>query len=162
MSIRNVVFFVTSVFVLLFSSFATWYEGSEIRNNPWEWDYSAIFSKLIYEEVNTEANLLAIDHFVYAAKYKPFFPILMAISILSLVTFIVSSCCKRSTTKMIMYYAGLGMVLLIFSFLISSSPTIGLTIFSWLFLTLGAGSIGMAMILWVRNAKEKTQFLSKI
>lgn len=148
--------------MLVFSSFATWYEGSEIRNNPWEWDYTAIFSTLIYEEVNTEANLLAIDHFVCAAKYKPFFPIMMAISFLSLVTIIVSYFCKRSTTKMTMYYAGLGLVLLIFSFLISSSPTIGLNIFSWLFLTLGVVSIGMTMILWMRNAKEKTQFLSKV
>ncbi|WP_255357510.1 MULTISPECIES: DUF4306 domain-containing protein [unclassified Anoxybacillus] len=35
--------YILAFFVFVFSTLASWYEGSEIRSNPWEWKYSAFF-----------------------------------------------------------------------------------------------------------------------
>ncbi|OIU68575.1 YjdJ family protein [Rossellomorea aquimaris] len=66
--------------VLFFSLFATLFEGSEIVDRPFEWEYSTPFSG----QVNAAGDISKLDYFVYAIKFKPAFPIVMAISLLYL------------------------------------------------------------------------------
>nr|WP_308447216.1 YjdJ family protein [Alkalihalobacterium chitinilyticum] len=70
---------------LLFSTFASWYEGSAILDNPWEWEYSTPFSQLLYGEIQNANQISQLDHFVYAAKFQPTFPLIMVISGLYLI-----------------------------------------------------------------------------
>ncbi|KSU58346.1 hypothetical protein AS034_19915 [[Bacillus] enclensis] len=65
------------VAVLLFSLFATLFEGSEIVERPFEWEYSTPFSG----DVKEGSDISKLDYFVYAIKFKPTFPIVLAISI---------------------------------------------------------------------------------
>jgi Domain of unknown function (DUF4306) len=64
--------------VLFFSVFASLFEGSEIVDRPFEWEYSTPFSG----EVNAAGDISKLDYFVYAIKFKPTFPIVISISLL--------------------------------------------------------------------------------
>ncbi|MFL8938041.1 DUF4306 domain-containing protein [Rossellomorea oryzaecorticis] len=64
------------VAVLLFSLFATLFEGSEIVERPFEWEYSTPLSG----DVKEGSDISKLDYFVYAIKFKPTFPIVLAIS----------------------------------------------------------------------------------
>jgi Domain of unknown function (DUF4306) len=77
-----VIQFVLAVIVFLFSTFSAWYEGSELRDTWWEWKYSAMFSNWKHGTVTNVSEISGFDHFIYAAKFKPLFPILMTISLL--------------------------------------------------------------------------------
>ncbi|MBD7965930.1 DUF4306 domain-containing protein [Fictibacillus norfolkensis] len=72
-----VIQFVLSVIVFLFSTFSAWYEGSELRDTWWEWKYSAIFSNWNHGTVTNVSQISGFDHFIYAAKFKQLFPILI-------------------------------------------------------------------------------------
>lgn len=61
-------------------SFCPWFEGSEILDEPWKWKYSAHFSQVSDDEVMDAHDISNLDHFVYAAKFKPLFPFLMALT----------------------------------------------------------------------------------
>ncbi|WP_246202558.1 YjdJ family protein [Virgibacillus doumboii] len=65
--------------LLLFSTVAAWYEGSAILTDPWEWEYSTPFSHLFYDEIQNSDQILQLDHFIYAAKFQPTFPVIMII-----------------------------------------------------------------------------------
>ena len=64
-------------FVFLFSSLAAWYEGSGIIENSLEWKYSTPISTFLGIEIETGKEIVVLDYFVYAIKFKPFFPLLM-------------------------------------------------------------------------------------
>ncbi len=40
----------TAALLFLFSALASWYQGSELLKVPWEWKYTAKFTKLLYGE----------------------------------------------------------------------------------------------------------------
>jgi hypothetical protein len=64
------------VVFFLFSTLATWYEGSEILDRPFEWKFSTPFSGIVLKA----SDISPLDYFVYAIKFKPTFP---AIAVLS-------------------------------------------------------------------------------
>lgn len=159
MMMPTLIQYVSSFLILIFSTLATWYEGSEIRNQPWEWDYSAIFSKIINGTVKTEVDISSLDHFVYAAKFKPIYPIIMVITILYILTLTASKLLGYQTNKMVIYYGGLGICLLLISSLIYSSPTRGLKLFTWLFITSGLLSIITSIILKFNLMRTRSHLL---
>lgn len=57
------------------------YEGSAVRDIPWEWAYTTPFSQLFGISIVTGQEISQLDYLVYAAKYQPVFPILMLISL---------------------------------------------------------------------------------
>jgi hypothetical protein len=65
----------------LFSTLATWYEGAEILDKTYEWKYSTPFSGLVLKA----GDISQLDYFVYAIKFKPTFPIVMAVSSMYLI-----------------------------------------------------------------------------
>ena len=75
-----------ALFLLTFSLLGTWYEGSNILSNPFEWERSTPFSSLFSGSISSQTDISQLDFFVYASKFYPFFPTLMLLSLLYLIT----------------------------------------------------------------------------
>lgn len=147
---------VVSSIIFLFTAIATWYEGSEIRDRFWEWEYSAVFSKMINGKVTSEADIFILDHFVYAAKFKPFFPLLMTICFVYIVTLTVYYLLSYTTNKLIVFHWILGASSILISFLLSQSPTMGLKLFTLTFVIIGMLSM-LASIFLTYKLKRKSK-----
>ncbi|KAB8126022.1 DUF4306 domain-containing protein [Gracilibacillus oryzae] len=119
---KYIVQYVIAVFLLLFSTLAAWYEGSAIRDNPWEWKYSTFFSEGV---VKTKADISQLDHFVYAAKFSPFFPILMVISLSYLLILSCYLIFRKSTKALCVSFLSLGIGHTLFTIVLADSPTTG-------------------------------------
>ncbi|MFE4429687.1 YjdJ family protein [Peribacillus butanolivorans] len=137
---------VIATLFLLFFTFCTWYEGSEILDNPWEWKYSAHFSQMLNDQVVDSNDISDLDYFVYAAKFKPLFPSLMTITALYIIILLGSMLFKRSAKKKALFLSGLGVLLLLLSRLVSNSPTAGGSFFNTFFLTSGILSVLIAAL----------------
>lgn len=87
----------TAIILLLFSTLAAWYEGAQIYDNPWEWEHTALISNYVNgSPVMLENQIVSLDHFAYAAKFEPLFPLLMVLSFLTLVLLALQPILKRS------------------------------------------------------------------
>ncbi|MFC7784000.1 YjdJ family protein [Rossellomorea sp. GCM10028870] len=131
--------------VLGFASLVSWYEGSALLDNSWEWRYSAPFSEMIHDSVQSSYDIVALDFFVYAAKFSPLYPGMMIISASYLSILIGFRLFKQSGFRI--FTALLGVIDLSVSFIISSSPTAGGNILFWLFLSVGLFMIVVASVL---------------
>lgn len=123
---------VATLFLLIFT-FCAWYEGSEILDNPWEWEYSTPFS----EKVEESKDISNLDYLVYAAKFRPMFPALMMVTLLYLVTLTGFRICKGSQNKLAFFLTGLGVLALPLSGLVWNSPTVGGNLFQSIGLIIG-------------------------
>lgn len=72
--------FCTAMGVFLFSLLAAWYEGSAILDHPSEWQNSTPITQLIVGNVHVSSDISQWDFFVYAAKFRPTFPMIMTVS----------------------------------------------------------------------------------
>jgi hypothetical protein len=131
---RYAVQFGLGVVFLLFSSLATWYEGAEIVDRPFEWKYSTPFSG----EVLKKSDISQLDYFVYAVKFKPTFPIVMALS--SIYLFIVAGhyFLKNRKRLYIGFVSLIAAFLFILGWLMFSSTTTGARALSYVLLSSGA------------------------
>lgn len=71
---------VLTIIILCFSTLVAWYEGSSIVDDPFEWKYSVKFTNYFKGEISDYHEISQLDYFIYAAKFYPLFPILMAVS----------------------------------------------------------------------------------
>lgn len=142
MSFKSIVFLIFSAVVFVFSAIASWYEGAQILDDPFEWKHSAIFSNLVNGEVTEAEEILVADYFVYAMKFAPTFPLLMVISgvILTFQFFFLLFRKRKKWTTLFFSVMAIGSFLA--ATMLSNSPTIGFKLFSALFAALGIGSIG--------------------
>ncbi|WP_137789136.1 YjdJ family protein [Bacillus sp. E(2018)] len=145
-----VIQFVLAVIVFFFSTFSAWYEGSELRDTQWEWKYSAIFSNLKHGTITNVSEISGFDHFIYAAKFKPLFPILMTISLLYIFVLLATWLLRSHTNKLSIFFSLLGLTLFLASSLTFRSPTMGLEWFTWLFLFAGMSSSVVAVMLRIK------------
>ena len=143
----------TSTILFLLFTFCTWYEGTEIMDVPWEWKYSAHFSG--GEKVTDQSMISTLDYFVYAAKFKPLFPSLMALTALHLFLLISWLAGKRQKKRMAAVLFTLTGGLFLSSVMLFDSPTQGGTVF-WLFGLIGSlGSAGAGVCLYLpKRVKE--------
>ena len=143
---------------LLLSTFAGWYEGSAIVDDPWEWKYSTPFSQLLYGDVKNTNQISQLDHFVYAAKFQPTFPLMMLISGLYLLILIGYHLFKNHKKRFVYFLSLIAGTLFFLSYLVLNSPTIGGQIFFYFGLTSGILSIAGAAIIYFivckRSGKE--------
>ncbi|WP_338452785.1 DUF4306 domain-containing protein [Niallia oryzisoli] len=72
--------FCTATGVFLFSLLAAWYEGSAILVHPSEWQNSTPITQLIVGNVHVSSDISQWDFFIYAAKFRPTFPMIMTVS----------------------------------------------------------------------------------
>jgi hypothetical protein len=157
--------YVLSFMILVFSTFASWYEGSELRDKPWEWKHSAFFSKVFNGEVTESSDISQLDHFIYAAKFKPIFPMLMMFSLTYI--FILSGylLLKHNTKKLVVFHFCLGIMFFSLGAMVSDSPAVGGKYFTSLFIITCVLNFIILLIFFLklrkRNGKVfKTMFLS--
>lgn len=153
MNFKNIIYLIGAFMLLAFSTLASWYEGAQLRDIPWEWKYTAVFSNWINGGVGSENDILAIDHFVYASKFEPLYPLLMAISLLFIVLQLAAVLLKNQKTVHTLFLVAAALVLFVLSGLLMNSPTTGLTLFSVFF---GAAGIAIvAGVFFLHSAKWK-------
>jgi hypothetical protein len=143
-----------ALMLLLFSAAASWYEGSEIVDNSFEWKYTAIFSQYLHGPVENANDILPIDHFVYAVKFVPTFPLLMLLSGTYLILLIGYILLKRNHKLFACLLSFIGVLFLVLSQVISSSPTIGLVTFYNTLIPIGMFLLVAALILYFRRIND--------
>jgi hypothetical protein len=62
------------------SAIISWYEGSNLIWDSFEWKYSAKFTNYFKGSVSNSHDILQVDFFVYAAKFYPIPVIIMITS----------------------------------------------------------------------------------
>ncbi|WP_226537500.1 YjdJ family protein [Fictibacillus halophilus] len=145
-----IVQYAIAIFTFLFSTFSAWYEGSELRNVQWEWNHTAIFSRWMNGTVTAPSDISGLDHFIYAAKFKPVFPMLMAVSGLYIMILTATWLLKNQRNKLFMFFRILGLLLIFTSLLTYQSPTKGLELFTLLFIVTGLMSIMASAVIKVK------------
>ncbi|KIL51259.1 hypothetical protein KP77_07710 [Jeotgalibacillus alimentarius] len=136
-----------AVFTLfMIAALGSWYEGSGILNDPWEWKYSAPLSTLIHGDITSESQILQLDHFVYAAKFQPLLPLIMVFSGLYLLLLIA----YRLFRQRIRLFAGLlvttAVLLFALSYAVYPSPTAGGHMFFYSGLSAGLLTLSCAAL----------------
>ena len=58
----------------------SFYEGSNILDDPFDWEHSTPFTHLLIANPSFPTDIVFLDYFVYAIKFYPFYPILTLIS----------------------------------------------------------------------------------
>ncbi|MBT2665652.1 DUF4306 domain-containing protein [Bacillus sp. ISL-4] len=141
MTFNNFLQLITAAFFFMVFTFCTWYEGSEILDNPWERKYSTHFTQVNDDQAMDAYDISNFDYFVYAAKFKPLFPFLMVITASYLIILTGYIQFKRSIKKMALFLLGLGVLFLLSTGFVSNSPTVGGNIFQAFFLIGGMMAI---------------------
>ncbi|WP_071394270.1 DUF4306 domain-containing protein [Bacillus tuaregi] len=117
--------FCTAFAVFLFSFLAAWYEGSALLNHPSEWRSSTPITQLMYGHVQQSSEILQWDFFVYAAKYRPTFPMIMTVSGLYLLL-LIGNLIFRKVRRWFAYYLFLiSAVLFTLSYFSFETATVG-------------------------------------
>ncbi|EKN64119.1 YjdJ family protein [Schinkia azotoformans] len=126
------------IFITLFLFFTllAWYEGSALLDVQWEWKYTAFFSNVINGAIKKESDISQLDFFLYAAKFRPVFPIFMVLTLSYIVTISAKLVLKNSYKKLILFYSLFGLLFFFLTVFVSDSPTIGGKYFTILFIIL--------------------------
>jgi len=156
---RVIIQLVLASILFLFSTGAAWYEGSSLLEHSWEWKHTAIFSGIVNGQVENASDIIAIDYFVYAAKFAPTFPLLMLLSGTYLITLIGYISLKRNHKVFTFYLTSIGVSFLVVSSLLCNSPTSGLGIISVSLLFIGILFLVIALVRLVGN---KAKLLERI
>ncbi|WP_226669800.1 YjdJ family protein [Metabacillus litoralis] len=134
--IRFIIQFGIFSILFLFSTAASWYEGSAILNNPWEWKYSTPFTTFFYGGVNNQSDISQLDYFIYAFKFLPTYPVIMVLSSMYLLILIGNYTLKKR--KWFIYYLFfLSGGCFLVSYLTINSITVGGRILFFLFIICG-------------------------
>ncbi|QTD40326.1 DUF4306 domain-containing protein [Sporosarcina sp. Te-1] len=153
---RSLLVAIISSIILLFSSFVSWYEGSALLTTSWEWEDTAIFTKMVKGTIDSPTAILPIDHFVFAAKFSPFFPLLMLVSGFLLLWQAVSWLGKDNRLLMSIFYGFTLFSSIFVIFLVKDSPTNGLQMLSCFFLVLAALSLGLIVRLTMGRVRNSS------
>lgn len=159
MNFKKVIVLLGASIVFLLSTLVSWYEGGQLRDISWEWKYTAIFSNWFNGEVTSSSEILTVDHFVYAAKFEPFFPLLMAASMIVIISQV--TLWLTSDRKMVRNIFFLLMAILSFgvSLVVFNSPTTGLQLFSIFFGIVGILSL---LIVFLFRGKRQRNLTSEV
>lgn len=148
--------------ILLFSTGASWYEGSGILDDSGEWKYSTPFTQLQNIELNDGGDISTLDYFVYAAKFHPFFPVLMFMSGIYLILLLGYLFLQKNHKYFCCFVFGISASLFLLSKTVAHSPSIGADIFYYLFLSGGIVFMSVAFILYFQFFKKVKYVRRKI
>lgn len=95
LTINQMVQLGSSFMLFITSALMSWYQGSNLIDNPDEWKYSAKFTNYFKGTVSNYEDIYQIDFFIYAAKFYPTAFIVMLISSLYMLTLILYTLFKR-------------------------------------------------------------------
>ncbi|MFJ7310453.1 DUF4306 domain-containing protein [Peribacillus frigoritolerans] len=149
---------IAALFFMVFT-FCTWYEGSEILDRPSEWRYSTLFTHVNDEQAIDAVDISNFDHFVYAVKFKPLFPLLMVLAASYIIILSGYILFKRRIKKMALFLLGFGVLFLFSSGFVSNSPTVGGNIFQAFFLIGGMIAIMAAALYYYRMPRGFNTFM---
>ena len=126
MKTQNIITQLIAAFVLLITTaFFSWYEGSALLDDPWDWKYSTPISHLLNGSVKGPADISNLDFFVYAAKFHPVFPLIA----LALLIYILCLACylfaRKSRERVRNTFAVLGVLFIVCAALFSTSSSLG-------------------------------------
>ncbi|EIM05381.1 hypothetical protein A1A1_16490 [Planococcus antarcticus DSM 14505] len=153
MAFRNMVLFIGAFVLFIFATLVSWYEGGQLRYKSVEWEHTAFFSNWTNDGFTNSENLLTIDHFVYAAKFEPLFPLLMAASFLWMVFQVAFWIFKRHRVANNTFLLFMAMTSFVMCPILFNSPTTGFKLFSLFFALVGLGSI-LGMFLFEGRRKR--------
>lgn len=139
---------IVGILTFIVSAFIALYEGSAIIEKPFEWKHTTPFTNLFNTEITNGHDISPLDYFVYAAKFQPFFPIIMIVSILYILSITGLYLIKSKSKWGIGYWGIVGVILLIFSSSIFNSSTLRGSIFFWISSISGFISITIALLLY--------------
>ncbi|WP_162800249.1 DUF4306 domain-containing protein [Oceanobacillus zhaokaii] len=137
-----------AITIFLLSTLAALYEGSGIFYHIFEWEYSTPFSKLINGEVTNAGDIVVLDHFVFAAKYSPTFPIIMTLCGIYLLV-LIGYFIFRKSRRFIRYTFILGILLFLLSSSLINAHTIGGKSFFFTFLVSGSMCLIIPLIIYI-------------
>lgn len=80
MRIRHMVQYGVCLIFFAVTTIISWYEGSNLIQNSFEWKYSAKFTNYFKGPVVEPHDIMQIDFFVYAAKFHPIPIVIMCAS----------------------------------------------------------------------------------
>lgn len=156
MSFKKIVLLIGAFVVFILAALISWYEGGQVRDEPGEWRYTAVFSNWANEGFTNADNLWVLDHFVYAAKFEPLFPLVMAISfyfVLFQLTFWLLRGRRTVRNAILLLIASISFLT---CYALFDSPTIGFQLFAFLFGITGAFSVfGMITVKSGRYSEAK-------
>ncbi|PEZ09036.1 hypothetical protein CN326_04720 [Bacillus sp. AFS018417] len=72
--------FGAALIFFIVSAIISWYEGSNLIEDSFDWKYSAKFTNYFKGPVSDSNDILQIDFFIYAAKFYPIPVIIMITS----------------------------------------------------------------------------------
>lgn len=82
MKYKSIILAVLALFVVM-TGFFSLYEGSALTDDTEQWKYTAVISQMMNErEVLEKSEISQLDFFLYAIKFRPFFPASMIVFIL--------------------------------------------------------------------------------
>ncbi|MDM5154932.1 YjdJ family protein [Bacillus sp. DX1.1] len=87
--------------VWICTTLISWYEGSKLLDNPWEWKYTAKFTKFFLGHATNEGDILQLDFFIYSAKFIPLPFFMMIISFCYMLLVMLHVCLKAFYFKKI-------------------------------------------------------------
>jgi Domain of unknown function (DUF4306) len=160
LSVRYAIQLGSALMFLIFFAVAAWYEGSEILDNPWEWKHSAISTQLLNGDVLNQHTISQLDYFVYAAKFKPLYPLLMMISSMYLVMLLGYMSLRNNQKRFALFLSILGLLAIVSSSLVSNSPTIGGAVFTISLIASGTLCLGIGFIYYLRIFTLKDKVIS--
>ncbi|MBB5150341.1 MULTISPECIES: YjdJ family protein [Ureibacillus] len=123
---------IVGVAIFIISTFCAWYEGSEIVENSFEWNYSTPFTNVFIQVITNGRDISQLDYFVYAVKFHPLFPTMMMISLLYILAVAGIYLIKVKSKWVISFWGIVGLICVLSSAFISISYTIGSSIFFWI------------------------------
>lgn len=154
MPFRNVVLLIGAFVTFVLAALVSWYEGAQLRDIPWEWKHTAVFSNWVNDGFTNSNNLLAIDHFVYAAKFEPLFPLLMAISLLYMIVQLIFWLFKRRKAIRNLLLLSLAVASFVLCGILFDSPTTNFKLFSLFFGVVGLIAVWGVFLPKLRKEKR--------
>ncbi|WP_100012349.1 YjdJ family protein [Lentibacillus sediminis] len=139
------------IVIFLLSTMASWYEGSNILTDSWEWEYSTPFSTWLNGEVTGPNDISGLDYFIYAAKFSPTFPVIMMVSMIYLLILVGYYFFRTKPRFLAVYSILLGVVLLLGSIATAISFTVGGQVFFYLLLVFAALCFVASIFLYKRG-----------
>ncbi|MCM3617503.1 YjdJ family protein [Sutcliffiella horikoshii] len=124
MSMKKIIPFGLALLFFSVAAFASWYEGSELVDNTFEWKHTAIITSWINNGEVERGNISQLDFFIYSIKFKPIFPIIMLGSLLYMLV-IIGKKIIRQDRFVNLYVVSLGIFLVIVAAFLMDSPTAG-------------------------------------
>ncbi|MEB2301067.1 YjdJ family protein [Lysinibacillus xylanilyticus] len=148
---KYVIQLILGFLTLLMSTAISWYEGSGIIDNPFEWKYSTPFSQLFNNEIISGQDISQLDYFVYAAKFQPFFPTIMTVSVLYIFTVLFFFIYQLNRQLAIILSGIISCVFIVISGIFFNSSTVGGNVFFWITAVCALVFMCITISLWYKK-----------